>query len=180
MAKRKWSNLDVPGEEPSQAEPTERELKVRELTARRSDKTMKELAAEYAAVVEEEEFADRMAAMRSILYEALERRILQDLKTVEEVSGRDIWRGEGQTFSPQILVIPQVKDRAKLLQHIKDTNQEALLTLPDPRLRSIVVKMLESLVEMTPAQRAESNINLAEPLPGVTIFTKTVVHRSTF
>ena len=181
MAKRKarkWSNLkgDVPEQE---VEVSERELAIRAKTDEWRGESMAELAIEYQQLVEEEEFATLAAKQRSIMYEALERLILDELKRVEEVSGQDMWRGEGQTFSPKTTVIPVVTDKAEVMKYLKDTGQEALLTLEYPRLKSLVTDALEAIALMTPAQRAELvGVTLDKPLPGVKIFIKNGVHRT--
>src|ERR1041385_3404928 len=115
--KRKWSNLA--GQVPDEPKPpTERELKIRtrcdELRGLALDpdgrpvpaKSMRDLAADYAALVEEESFEELAAKKRSVEYEALERVILDELNRVQELSGQDMWRGEGQTFSPKFNVVP--------------------------------------------------------------------------
>jgi hypothetical protein len=174
---RKWSNLK--GAVPEQpVELSARELQIREDMAKHTGKAMRELAQEYQGLVEEEEFADLATKKRGVAYEALERLIGTELERVKDFSGQDTWRGEGQTFSPKISVIPVVADKGALMQHIRATGQEALLTLEYPKLKSLVVNILEELAVMTPAQRAVCTINLEEPIPGVKLFIKPGVHRT--
>lgn len=139
---------------------------------------MNELALEYAGRVEEEEFETLASKKRSIEYEALERVILEQLRRVYELSGQDTWRGEGQLFSPQTTIIPVVYDKNKLMQYIKDSKQEHLLTIDGGRLKSLVVEVLESFQTMTPEERAEQTATPLEPLPGVKLFLKNGVHRT--
>lgn len=178
MAKaRKWSNFadTIP---PPVAGVSERELKVREATDDRADKPMQELALEYQELVEEEEFEDLAKKARSIKYEALERRIRQELKKLDEYAGTDMWRGAGQTFSPQNMIIPVVTDRAALRQYLEDTKQQHLLTLDGSRLKSLVTDVLESFETMTPAERAACTFTPEQPLPGVKIYLKPGIHRT--
>jgi len=195
MAKkaRKWTNL--PGEVPAEViEVSEKELAIRaaaderragvyedpldgQMLPRRA-KTMNELAQEYRDLCEEEEFEDLASKRRAILFEALERLIGEQLKIVQEMSGQDTWRGEGQLFSPQVTPIPVVHDKAALAKYIEDNKLQSLLTLEYPRLKSLVIDKLEELTAMTPKQRAAETSTLSDPLPGVKIFVKQGVHRT--
>lgn len=181
--KRQWSNLEGVVPEVAEDELSEREVNIRTAMDqfRETTPAMKELAQEYQALVEEENFADLEARKRSVKFEALERLIRQQLKTVEEVSGQDMWRGEGQTFSPKTTIIPTVRDKEALIAYIKANGMEDTLTLPAPRLKSLVIDMLEAFETMTPAQRVElsrKGITLENPIPGVELYLKPGVHRT--
>lgn len=188
MAKkaRKWSNLK--GQVPeAPVELSEREIKVRAAMDERRivvtedglrPATMKDYAAEYAGLCEEEDFESLAGKDRSVKYEALERLIRAELTRVEEISGQDTWRGEGQTFSPKTTPIPVVVDKTALMQYIKDEGLESLLELPSPRLKSMVTDKLEELVAMTPAQRAAQTATLEQPIPGVKVWLMPGIHRT--
>jgi len=179
VKKRQWTNLK--GAVPEEVvEVSEKELAIRAATDERRNKSMKELAAEYQGLVEEEEFADLAAKKRDIEYQALERLIGDELKRVQELSGQDTWRGEGQMFSPKISIIPVVADKETLTKFIKDEGMEALLTLEYPRLKSLVVSTLEKFATMTPEERAAlpSGVTIATPVPGVKLFIKNGIHRT--
>lgn len=199
MAKRKgraWSNL--PGQVPDEPVPvTERELAIRkradELRGLALDpatnqplaaKTMRELAQEYASLVEEEDFESLAHKQRSVAYEALERVILAELARVEELSGQDTWRGEGQTFSPKFLPIPVITDRAALLRWIKEQgHEEYLLDVKDSRLKEVVLAALntDAAAAMTPGERAQLRPGepaSGQPPPGVTVFVRRGINRT--
>lgn len=188
MAKKakKWSNLGevVPEEDKPLSE---REIAVRKLmdelrvvnegeTTR--PVTMKDLAQEYGSLSEEDDFAGKEAKRRSIRFEALERLIMPELRRIEEMSGQDKWRGEGQTFSPRTTIIPQIVDRAAFHKYLKDTSQEELFTVKDSKVRELVEDAIKTVEEMSPEERAESTFNLLEPLPGVKLFIKKSVNRT--
>lgn len=175
---RKWSNLHGHIEE-AVVEVTEHELAIRAKADEWRGESMNDLAAGYQALVEEEEFEELAAKKRSIAYEALERLIGDELKKVEELSGQDMWRGEGQTFSPKTTPIPVVYDKAALMKHIADTGQQSLLSLSGPTLRALVNDALEAIVLMTPAERAALvNVALDKPVPGVKLYLLKGVHRT--
>lgn len=179
MAKknRKWTNL--PGTVPEEiVELSEKELAIRKATDERRAKSMSELAAEYGDLCEEEEFADLAKKARDIVYEALERLIGDQLKRIQTLSGQDTWRGDGQLFTPKISVIPLVADRTALMQYLKDTKQESLLTLEFPRLKSLTTTVLDDLESMTPAERSLSTVTYTEPLPGVKLYLKHGIRRT--
>lgn len=180
MAKkpRKWSNLQgqVP-EEPVEVSP--RELKVRaKADALRAERVpMKTLAQDYAALVEEEEFEEIAKKKRAIDYDALERVILDELTRVEELSGQDTWRGEGQTFSPKFTPIPTVFDKKSLLSWIHENNLDDLLDIHYSRLKSVVIEALKTdlAATMTPAQRAAlkpGEPGSGQPPPGVSVYLR--------
>lgn len=129
--------------------------------------TMTDLQNEWVALEEEEAFAELAAAQRSIKFDALERRILEELEIVKRVSGSDMWRGDHKTFSPKFTPRPQVKDLHALMQWIESTGQRDQLTLPAPRLKAIVCEALDTelAASMTPAQRAA--LKPGDPASGV-------------
>lgn len=187
--KRQWSNLRglVPEAEDKV---DDRELAIRQAIAEREDhedengkpiraKTTAELAAEYGDLCEEEEFEDLAKKKRSVTYEALERMFREKLERIHEQTGHDTFRGEGQMFSPKTLIIPIVHDPKKLRKHIDDLGMNELLELPSGRLKSLVVEQLEKFEQMTPAERAACPHTLVEPVPGVKLFIRRSVHRTT-
>lgn len=191
MAKkgRQWSNLRGLVPEQDEREPTEKELKIREAVAEREEhvdedgaavpaKTMRELAAEYSDLCEEEEFEDLAKKQRAIKYEAVERIFREKLEAIHEQTGHDTFRGEGQLFSPKTMIFPVVYDPAKLRKHIDDLGMTELLELPSGRLKSLVVEQLEKFETMSPAERAECVHTPVEPVPGVKLFIKRTVHRT--
>ena len=176
MAKkpRKWSNqkdkLPAPPAESSQWMD-----KVFAAKDERKDKTMAELAEEYKGLVEEEKFEELARKARNIIYEALERRMLEELEKVEQLSGQDVWRGGPGTFSPKFTPRPTVTDQAALDAWIVENKLESLLTLPSGRLSSIVAEAYDpdAAASMTPAQRAALKPGMpgsALPPPGVSVF----------
>lgn len=194
MAKkaRKWSNVNVP-EEPVAL--TEREIAVRaeadKLRGVGTDpeghaytkKDMRELAQDYNGLCEEEEFEKLAARDRSVKYEALERVIRDELIKVEELSGQDMWRGEGCTLSPKNTLIAVVVDKITFKKWIRDTEQEHILEVPPSRLTSIVTDAMDpdAAALLTPAERAllkPGEPASGQPPPGVTIFIrKGINHR---
>jgi hypothetical protein len=187
--KRQWSNLRGIVPEQDEKEPTEREIAIREAIAEREahetedgvpirEKTLLELAGEYADLCEEEEFEDLAKKQRSVKYEAIERIFREKLETIHQMTGHDTFRGEGQLFSPKTLVIPIVYDPKKLRKHVDDLGMNELLELPSGRLKSLVVEQLEKFETMTAAERAECPHTLVEPVPGVKLFIKRSVHRT--
>lgn len=197
MAKkaRKWSNLD--GQLPEEPKPlSEREVKIRvevdKLRGMAVDndtgelipaKTMRELAADYAGLVEEESFEDLAQKKRSVKYEALERVIYDELRRVQELSGQDMWRGEGQTFSPKFSPIPVITDMAALEAWIEANGYEYLYTIDGGRLKNLVVEALDTdaAAAMSPAERAALKPGEAasgQPPPGVSVFLRKGVNRT--
>src|SRR6185369_3179191 len=160
---RKWSNLK--GQIPDAAEQVELTPRTAEVIKRADDRrvqpggvpvTMDDLATEWSGLEEEEDFEDLAKADRNITFDALTRRILEELERVKALSGHDLWRGNGQTFSPKFALNIRVTDPAALMQWVKDTNQEHLLTIPRGRLSGIVAECMnvDAAAAMTPAERA--------------------------
>ena len=176
MAKkaRKWSNLTGQLPEPP-VELDARELAVRADMDLYRGKPMRELAQEFQGVCEESDFAALEEKKRSVKNAALERLIRDELKKVEELSGQDMWRGEGWTFSPKNTVIPIVSDRAAFLAWIRSTGRESFLDVSPPRIKSIVVDALneDEAVTLTPSERAvlaAGEPGSCAPPPGITVF----------
>lgn len=181
---RKWSNLQgqlAADPEETTLSPWMEEVLV--LKDERKDKTMDELALEFADLEEEEAFADLATSERNKKFKAIELRVLDELKRVEAVAGTDMWRGQGQTFSPKYTPRPVVTDPAALMQWIRETGQEDQLTLSAPRLKSIVNEVLDTELAalMSPAARAalkpgDAGSGLLPP--GVAAFLQTSVHHT--
>lgn len=181
---RKWANQKGVLPDAPVGESTEWMGLVYEHKDTLAGKTMTELQDEWASLEEEEEFAKLAESKRNIEYRALELRILEELEKVKAVAGTDMWRGERKTFSPQFTPRPTVTNLSALMQWIKDTGQEAVLTLASPKLKSIVCEALDTdaALAMTPAQRAElkpGDPASGVPPPGVAVFLQTSVHHTT-
>lgn len=145
--------------------------------------TMDDLAGEYGSLEEEEEFEDLAKTARSVVFEALERRILEELERVKTIAGTDMWRGQGQTFSPKYVLNVHVDDPIALRRWIKDTDQEHVLSIPAPRLKSIVAEALnpEIAVSMTPEQRIALKPGAPgsmQPPPGVSVTMHTTINHT--
>jgi hypothetical protein len=174
---RKWSNLQGVVE-PVPLELSPRETAVQGAMASRADCDMMQLAREYSLVHADAQRAADADAIRSITTEALERLIRDRLALVEEQSGQDTWRGEGWLFSPKTTICPVVKDKAALMDYVKDNGLDGLLSLEYSRLKSLVSGILEAFEGMTPAQRAASPLNLQHPLPGVELYIRPGINRT--
>lgn len=178
---RKWSNLkDQLPAAPVNESGEWIEKVFREKDARQQ-LTMEQLSDEWAALVEEEDKAREAESERNIKFAALERRILEELEKVQEVSGQDVWRGKGRTFSPKIEPYPVVTDRAKLKAWIKEEGLDDLLTLPPATLKTLTKEAFDTEIAamMSPAQRAKLKPGKAgsgQAPPGVTPFLKTTVN----
>lgn len=183
---RKWSNLQVP-EEP--VELTEREVAIRKLADeyRGSEGviwTMRALAVEYASAVEEEKFETLAAKERSVKYEALERVIREQLQMVEDLTGQDMWRGEGQVFSPKFTPIPVIHDRDSFMRWLEDEGVLMdYLKLDSDKVKDLVKECLDTdaAVTMTPAERAA--LKPGQPAsgqlpPGVSVFMRRGINRT--
>lgn len=145
--------------------------------------TMDDLAAEYGSLEEEEEFEDLARTERSVTFEALEKRILEELERVKSIAGTDMWRGQGQTFSPKHVLNVHVTDAVALRRWIKETDQEHVLSIPAPRLKSIVAEALnpELAVAMTPEQRIllkPGAPGSMQPPPGVSVTLHTTINHT--
>lgn len=180
---RKWSNLrdKLPHEK---EELSERETKVRARIDELSDETMKELAASYASLEEEEALDSKLQKARSIEKEALERRMKHELKTIEENFGVDTFRSPDGTFYPGYRLIPYVTDKVALEKWIKDTGRASMMSLPSGKLSEIVGEAfdVEQAALLTPGQRAAlkpGEPGSAQPPPGVGVWIRTVVNRKT-
>lgn len=180
--KRQWSNLkgQIP-DDPEQVVMSERMEKVLKEKDERADKSMNDLAQEFASLEEEESFEELARSERNIKFEAIERRILEELEKIQGIAGTDMWRGDGHTFSPKYQARPIVTDPAKLMQWVRDTGQEALLRLLPSTLQSIVNEALNTdlAATLTPAQRAAlepGSAGSGVPPPGVQVVLRTTVN----
>lgn len=185
MAKKKraWANLKGTLPDASENQPDEYTQKVLVAKDARQGQTLAEMAQEWATLEEEEEFEDRTRYERNIKYRALELRILEELETVKAVAGTDIWRGEGQTFSPKHMLNVRITDPRALRDWVEQTGQQDQLTLPIGRLKAIVGEALDTdaAANMTPAQR--STLKAGDPAsgappPGVAVALHTTVHHT--
>jgi hypothetical protein len=180
----KWSNLKGQFPEATPVELSDRMVEVFAAKDARKDATMDELIAERAALEEEEAFEDLARADRSVKYEALDRRILEELDKVKQIAGTDMWRGDGRTASPKITPQPIVEDIVALTEWIKDTGlYDTLFTLSKPRLKATVCEALETdaAAALTPAQRAALKPGApgsGAPPPGVKVHLRTTVHHT--
>lgn len=179
---RKWSNLK--GQIPSTPEPlSERVQKILKEKDERKDADMTALAQEWDTLEEEEEFEDLAREERSIKFEAIKRRTLEELAKVKQVAGTDMWRGEGHTFSPKNILNVEVHDPQALRQWIQDTGMAALLTIHVSRLKSLVGEAMNAdlAAALTPAQRAAlkpGDPGSMQAPPGVTISLFETVHHT--
>lgn len=196
---RKWSNLK--GQIPDAAEQVEltpRTLEVIKQADERRTKvvedphtgatkeepvTMEDLAAEWDGLDEEVEFQELRDTERNITYDALTRRVLEELERVKAISGHDLWRGNGQTFSPKFALNIKVTDPVALMKWVKDTGQEHLLTIPRGRLNGIVAECMDAdkAAALTPGERAEikpGEPGSLQPPPGVEVSLFTTVHHT--
>lgn len=180
---RKWSNLKGQVPDAPVNETTEWMQEVFREKDARKDKSMDELQEEYAQLSEADEAAEAERAKRNIKYAALDRCILTKLEDVKKVSGQDMWRGNGHTFSPKFSPRPVVEDKAALRAWIKETNQEDQLELPTGRLNAIIAECMNTDLAkiLTPAQRAmlrPGDPGSGIPPPGIKLFLQTSVHHT--
>lgn len=190
---RAWSNLKgVIPDAPEQVELTPRTIKVIEEADKRRVKlvdeqehpvTMDDLAKEWSGLEEEEEFEELAKTQRNIIYDALTRRILEELEHVKAVAGTDMWRGDGQTFSPKFALNIKVTDPIALRKWVEETGQQHLLTIPRGRLNGIVAEAmkLDTAAALTPAERAAlkpGQPGSGQPPPGVEVTLFTTVHHT--
>lgn len=181
---RAWSNQVGKLPEPPSNEPSEWMQEVLREKDKRQDKTMDELMAEYATLEAEEAIAAKAQSARNVLYAAIDKRILEELAKVKQVSGQDMWRGNGHTCSPKHTPRPVIEDPEALRKWIKETGQEDQLTLPQGRLMSILTEAMQTDMSaiLTPAQRAQlkpGDPGSGAPPPGVKVFLHTGVHHTT-
>lgn len=185
MAKkpRKWSNLDgqIP-EEPVELTDREQKIRARCDELRAAQTPMKDLAATYRSIREEEAFEELAEKARSLEKAALERVIRSELERVQDISGQDMWRGEGMTFSPNIAVIPFVTDRQAFEQWIRDTGRESFFAIPEGRVKSLVCDALneDEAVMLTPEERAAlkpGEPGSMQPPPGIGVFIRKGVNQ---
>lgn len=180
---RKWSNLKGQVPDAPTAEPSEWMERVFKEKDARQTKTMSELQEEYAELVAADEAAEEAKSERNIKYAALDRRILEELDKVKQVSGQDMWRGNGHTFSPKFSPRPVVEDPVAFMKWIHDTNQQDQLTLPTGRLNAIIAECMDTSLAsiLTPAQRAllaPGDPGSGMPPPGIKLFLQTSVHHT--
>jgi hypothetical protein len=186
---RKWSNLK--GVLPEAVDMSPRALEVaKEADARRQKETgdpvaMDDLAQEWNGLEEEEAFEDMARQQRNIIYDALTRRILEEIEKVKAIAGTDLWRGQDQTFSPKFMLNIRVTDQQALRRWVEETGQQHLLTIPSGRLKGIVGEAMntDAAAAMTPAERAQLKAGMpgsGQPPPGVEVsLFETVHHTST-
>lgn len=145
--------------------------------------TMDDLAAEYNNLEEEEAFEDMARDRRNIVYDALTKRILEEIEKVKAIAGTDMWRGQDQTFSPKYMLNIRVTDPVALRKWVRETDQEHLLTLPSGRLKAIVGEALntDAAAAMTPGERAALKPGMpasGQPPPGVEVSLFTTIHHT--
>lgn len=145
--------------------------------------TMNDHAQEWNGLEEEESFEDMAREQRNITYDALTKRILEELDRVKTLAGTDLWRGEDQTFSPKHLLNIKVTDPVALRKWVEETKQQHLLTLPTGRLKAIVGEAMntDSAATLTPGERAKLKAGepgSGQPPPGVEISLFTTVHHT--
>ena len=184
---RKWSNLKGQIPEAVDLSPRGQEV-IKEADARRNKETgdpvtMDDLALEWNGLEEEEAFEDMARDGRNIVYDALTKRILEELDRVKTMAGTDLWRGQDQTFSPKYMLNIRVTDPVALRKWVEETGQQHLLTIPVGRLKGIVGEAMntDSAAAMTPAERAQLKAGQpgsGMPPPGVEVSLFTTVHHT--
>lgn len=145
--------------------------------------TMDDLASEWNNLEEEEAFEKLAIEGRNIIYDALTKRILEELERVKNLSGTDMWRGQDQTFSPKYMLNIRITDPIALRKWVEQTGQQHLLTIPAGRLKGIVGEAMDtdSAAAMTPAERANlkpGQPGSGQPPPGVEVSLFTTVHHT--
>jgi hypothetical protein len=184
---RKWSNLK--GQIPEAVDLSPRGQEVIKAADLRRNKetgdpvTMDDLALEWNGLEEEEAFEDMARDGRNIVYDALTKRILEELDRVKTMAGTDLWRGQDQTFSPKYMLNIRVTDPVALRKWVEETGQQHLLTIPVGRLKGIVGEAMntDSAAAMTPAERAQLKAGQpgsGMPPPGVEVSLFTTVHHT--
>jgi len=180
---RKWSNLKGQVPDAPETQPSEWMQEVFKAKDARQTKSMDELQQEYGELVAADEADKAAASERNIKYAALDRRILEELEKVKQVSGQDMWRGNGHTFSPKFSPRPVVEDKQALRAWITETGQEDQLELPTGRLNAIIAECMNTDLAaiLTPAQRATlrpGDPGSGMPPPGIKLFLQTSVHHT--
>lgn len=184
---RKWSNLK--GQIPDAVDLSPRGAEVIAEADKRRQKedgtpvTMDDLALEWNGLEEEEAFEDLARAHRNIFYDALTKRILEELERVKTLAGTDLWRGQDQTFSPKFMLNVRVVDPIALRKWVEETGQQHLLTIPMGRLKGIVGEAMntDAAAALTPAERAKLKPGMpasGQPPPGVEVSLFTTVHHT--
>ncbi len=184
---RKWSNLKGQIPDAVDLSPRGQEV-IKEADTRRNKETgepvtMDDLALEWNGLEEEEAFEDMAREKRNIVYDALTKRILEELDRVKTMAGTDLWRGQDQTFSPKYMLNIRVTDPIALRKWVEETGQQHLLTIPVGRLKGIVGEAMntDSAAAMTPAERATLKAGQpgsGMPPPGVEVSLFTTVHHT--
>jgi hypothetical protein len=179
---RKWSNLK--GQIPDAVDLSPRaQLVIAEADKRRGQTTMDDLAIEWNSLEEEEAFESFARDQRNIYYDALTKRILEELDKVKTLAGTDLWRGQDQTFSPKHMLNLRVTDPVALRRWVEETDQNHLLSIPSGRLKGIVGEAMNTDIAaaMTPAERAKLKPGMpgsGQPPPGVEVSLFTTVHHT--
>jgi hypothetical protein len=188
---RKWSNLKGSEIDDSNAiELTPRQTKVlTEVDKRRVKEdsgdpvTIKDLEQEWSTLEEEEGFEDQGREDRSILFAALEKRVLEELERIKDQTGIDMYRGEQVTFSPKFVLNSSVENPQVFYAWVKKKVLEHMLTMPVGRLKSIVATAMDTdlAAAMTPAQRAAlepGEPGSGVPPPGVRVTLHTTINHT--
>lgn len=184
---RKWSNLK--GQIPEAVDLSPRGAEVIKLADERRQKedgspvVIDDLALEWNGLEEEEEFETLAREQRNVIYDALTKRILEELERVKQLAGTDLWRGQDQTFSPKYMLNIKVSDPVALRKWVEETGQQHLLTVPTGRLKGIVSECMDTdkAAAMTPAERAQLKAGQpgsGMPPPGVEVSLFTTVHHT--
>ncbi len=197
MAKpRKWSNLEGQLPEPA-VELTPWELSIREVLRKLDALQLPQLQEEWSKLdaiemqdkapalehVQQTELKDldrSSRKMRNLLYAALDRRVLTELRKIKELAGTDQYKGALGTFSPKHNVDPSITDNAALTKWAKDNGFEELLALPKSKLSEIITDALDqnAASSLSPAQRAgltPGSAGSMQPPPGVKLYMRTTV-----
>lgn len=193
---RKWSNLK--GTIPDAVDLSPRAQEVIKLADERRVKQvvdegqptditvpygMDDLAQEWNGLEEEEAFEDMAREGRNVIYDAITKRILEELERVKALSGGDLWRGQDQTFSPKYMLNIKVTDPVALRKWVEDTGQQHLLTIPSGRLKGIVSEAMDTdkAAPLSPAERAQLKAGQpgsGQAPPGVEVSLFTTVHHT--
>jgi hypothetical protein len=158
-----------------------REIAIREAKDKLASVELKELQEKWFALDLEEARAASLAKHRSILYAALERRVLEELKKIEDMAGTDQYKGPLGTFSPKYGVEPSVENNETLTEWAKENGFEELLQLPSGKLKEIVTDALDpkAAMSLTVPQRASlppGSAGSGQAPPGVKLWFHTSVN----